>query len=232
MRRFFLISQGRALSYAFSCFGLATTAFAAVRGGFWSFLVSPPGLPLAGLALVMLGLSIEETGTVRRIRLGAGIRVFAFLLVLVACAWAIAEGALGSELVVLGGILFGIGAAGATTGFVHDKGVLADIRYGQAIRLETISADFVSLRVRGREIGIPTSILRGVALARDLDGRGVFVLVKSRDDIVGGDELPWVATTREGETFILTEHEAGLDAEVLALRLTEAAAAAQEGGYR
>ncbi|TKD05331.1 hypothetical protein [Polyangium fumosum] len=232
MRRFFLITQGRALSYAFSSFGLASMAFSAVKGGFWSFLLSPPGLPVAGLALVMLGLSIEETGTVRRIRLGAGLRVFAFVLLLVAGVWAIAEGALGSELVVLGTLLFGFGVAGATTGFVHDKGIVADVRHGQAIRLETISAQFVSLWVRGRDVKVPTSILRGVALARDLDGRGVFVLVRSRDGVVGGDELPWIATTREGETFFLTEHEAGLDAEVLATRLTEAAAAAQEGGYR
>ncbi|MDI1475076.1 hypothetical protein [Polyangium sp. y55x31] len=232
MRRFFLLSQGRAFSYAFSSFGLAATAFSAARDGFLSFLLSPPGLPVMGLGLVMLGLSVEETGTVRRIRLGAGMRVLAFALVLVALVWAIAIGALASELVVLGFMFFGAGVAGAAVGFVHDKGVVADVRYGQPIRLETISADFVSLRVRGRDVNVPTSILRGVGLARDLDGRGVFVLVRSRDDIAGGEELPWVATTREGETFILTEHEAGLDAEVLATRLTEAAAAAREGGYR
>ena len=233
MRRFLLVTQGRALAIAFSSFGLAAVGPTAFKGGFLQFMLSPPGLPVVALALVMLGLSVEETGTVRRIRLGVAIRLFAFGLLLVAAVWSIAEGALGSELAVLGFVLFGLGLAGAAVGFAFDKAVFVDIRHGQALQLENISADFVSLCAQGRDVTIPTSSLRGVALARDLDGRGVLVLVRSRDDVVGGAELlPWVATTREGETLILTEHEAGLDAEVLATRLSEAAAAAREGGYR
>lgn len=233
MRRFLLGTQGRAFAIAFSSFGLAVLASSAFRGGFLPFLLSPPGLCVVALGLVMLGLSVEETGTVRRIRLGVAIRLLAFVLVIVAGVWAIFDGALGAMFAVFGFSLFGIGVAGAAVGFLFDKGVFADVRHGQAVRLENISANFVSLRVRGRDVTIPTASLRGVALARDLDGRGVFVLVRSRDDVVGGAELlPWVATTREGETLILTEHEAGLDAEVLATRLSEAAAAAREGGYR
>ncbi len=234
MRRYFLVTQMRACSMAFACFGLAAVGPPAFRGGFGAFLLSPPGLAVVALGLVMLGLSIEETGTVRRIRLGVAIRLLSFGLVFAAGAWAVAAGALGSELAIFGSVLFGLGVAGAAVAFLHDKSVFVDIRHGQALRLEKITANFVSLHARGGEvITIPTSSLRGVALARDIDGRGVFVLVRSRDDVVGQAEaLPWVGATREGDTLILTEHEAGLDAEVLASRLTEAAAAAREGGYR
>ncbi|MRG95693.1 hypothetical protein [Polyangium spumosum] len=233
MRRILLSTQGRAFSIAFSSFGLAMLAPPAFRGGFVPFLLSPPGLVVVAIGLVMLGLSVEESGTVRRIRIGVALRLFAFVLVAAAGAWAFASGALESPLAISGFLLHGVGLAGAAVAFVFDRRVFADVRHGQAVRLENISVDFLSLRARGRDVTIPTSSLRGVALARDLDGRGVLVLVRSRDDVVGGGELlPWIATTREGETFLLTEHEAGLDAEVLATRLSEAAAAAQERGYR
>jgi hypothetical protein len=231
--RFFLRDiRLRAGTMAFASFGLASVAPSGLRGLF-PFLFSPPGLGIVAIALLMLGFSVEETGTVRRIRIGVGFRIVAFVLVLLSAAWAVALGALSSSLAVFGFCLFGVGAAGATFGFRHDLRVFADVRHGQPLRLEKITAQTVLLRARDRDVSIPTSLIRGVAVAKDLDGRGVLVLVHGRDKVVGDvASLPWLASTLEGDTFILTEHEAGLDAEVLAARLLEASTAAQESGYR
>ncbi|WP_437686148.1 hypothetical protein [Sorangium sp. So ce176] len=66
-------------------------------------------------------------------------------------------------------------------------------------------------------------------LSGGADGRGVFVLLGSRDKVIGDARvLPWVAAHRGGDTLLLTEHQAALDAELLAARLIEAASAGEE----
>jgi len=229
---FFLGTRARATSFGFACFGLATVAPPGIHG-FGAFMLSPPGVPIVGLALVMLGISVEETGTLRRIRIAAAIRLLAFALAIAAAVWATALGAWSRELATMGAVLYGLGIAGATLGFLHDKALLADVRHGQDLRLEGISADAVTLRAGDRDVSVPSSSLRGATMAKSDVGRAVFVLVRSRNDVVGAvDRLPWVSAGRDGDAFVLTEHQAGLDADVLATRLSEAAAAAEVRGYR
>jgi len=231
-RRFLLELRLRAASIAFMCFGLAAVT-PGIAKGFANFMLSPPGFGAIAIGLAMLGLSIEETGTIRRIRLGLGIRLGAYALVAAALVWSIARGALGAELLPLGFCLFAPGALGASVGIRHDFNAFLDVRNDQIVRLEKISAQSLLLRTDSGEISMPSSILRSAVLVKNSEGRGAVVLVQGRDKIRGDQTtLPWLGATLDGDTFILTEHQTGLDAEVLIQRLLEAAEAAQVAGYR
>lgn len=232
MSRFFLSTRVRAFSFAFTSFGLATVMPPGIKG-FWPFMLSPAGVTIGALGLVMLGVTLEESGTVARIRIGIGARLVAFGLVLFAGVWGFFLNEPLASLFTFGVVLYGLGAAGAAVSFRHDLRVFDDVRHGQAIRLEKITPEAVSFVVSGVTTSIPTGLVRAVSVAKGLGGRGVFVLVAGREKIVGAaNQLPWISASREGDTFVLTEHEAGLDAEVIATRLLEAATAAREGGYR
>lgn len=229
---FFLKTRPRAFFLAFTGFGLATVAPPGGKG-FVPFLLSAPGLAIAGVALAMLGLSIEETGTILRIRIGVGTRLVAFGLAVFAGIWGFFLSQPLAPLMGFAVVLYGVGIAGAAIAFRHDFGVFEDVRYGQAIRLEKITPSAVSLLVSGVATTIPTGLVRSVALAKNMEGRAAFVHVVGRDKIVGAvNQLPWVSAAREGDTFVLTEHQAGFDVEVFASQLLEAAEAARESGYR
>lgn len=213
-------------------FGLAAIA---PRGlsGFWPFMLSAAGLAIVGLALVMIGLSIEETGTIARIRLGVGARIFGFGLSVAAGLWGFFFSDAVPNAMGIAVVLYGLGLVGAAIAFRFDFAVLKDVRYGQAIQLVKITRDAVSLIVGGVETTIPTGLIRAVQLARSLEGRAAFIHIVGREKILGAaNQLPWLSATREGDTFVLTEHQAGLDVEELARQLLEASRAAQEGGYR
>ncbi|MFT3771676.1 MAG: hypothetical protein QM820_40205 [Minicystis sp.] len=110
---------------------------------------------------------------------------------------------------------------------------MSDPRHGQTIKLEAISAGGLRLRVHGSEVTVPASIITGAAMAASAKGRGAIVAVRGRDKIIGDVRvLPWVAATRDADTFVLTEHQAALDAEVLVQRVLDAASASRQGGCR
>jgi len=201
--------------------------------GFGAFLRSPPGLGVVSVACIVLGISVEETGTLRRIRVGIGLRLSTAAVLGAAALWAAALGAPNASLARLGWTMFALGAAGAAVALRHDLASFADPRHGEAIQLLSISADALSLRVNGSPVTIPTSVVLGAALATSSDGRGVFITVGGRDKVIGpSGGLPWVASTKDGDTLVLTEHQAALDAEVLMGKVLEAAAAGDRGGYR
>lgn len=196
-------------------------------------MLSAPGLALVGLALVMLGLSIEETGSIRRIRIGAGARVIGFGLAALAGVWGFFLSDSVPNAMGIAVVLYGLGLFGSAIAFRADFGVFEDVRYGQPVRLLKITPDAVSMMVFGVATTIPTALIRGVSIAAHLNGRVAFVHLVGREKIVGAaNQLPWVAASREGDTLVLTEYQAGLDADELGRRLLEAAGVAQEGGYR
>jgi len=115
----------------------------------------------------------------------------------------------------------------------YDLAVLADPRHAQAVKLERISLDALHLVADGAPVTIPMDTVIGAVVANSGAGRGVLITVKGRDKIGGpAGALPWVAATRAGDTFVLTEHQAALDADVLAKRVLDAAAPGRGGGYR
>ncbi|KYF48498.1 hypothetical protein BE08_19315 [Sorangium cellulosum] len=223
--------QARTMLIGLCCAALACMTPAGSKGVL-PFLASPAGPGVAALALVAVGTSVEELGTIRRIRIGAGLCVVAAALVAAGGLWGAALAALGGSIAWPVWLLYGAGAAGVVLALRRDVAVLRDPRHGQSVRLEAISADAVRLTANGAPVTIPAALIRGVSLATDLEGRGVFVRLGSRDKVIGDARaLPWVAAHRDGDTLLLTEHQAALDAEVLAVRLLEAASAG-EGEYR
>jgi hypothetical protein len=218
------------------CIGLCCAALACMTPpgpkGVLRFLASPAGLGVAALALMALGTSIEELGRIRRIRTGVGLCVAAAALVAAGGLWGAALPALKPSLAWFAWLLYGAGAIGVALALRRDLAVYRDPRHGQSVRVESISADAVRLTANGAPVTIPTALIRSVSLGTGLEGRGVFVLVGSRDKVIGDARaLPWVAAHRDGDTFLLTEHQAALDAEVLAVRLLEAASSGG-GEYR
>lgn len=223
--------QARTLFIGLACAALACMTPPGLKGVL-PFLASPAGPGVAALALVAVGTSVEDLGTIRRIRIGVGLCIGAAALVAAGGLWGAALAALGGPIAWPVWLPYGAGAAGVALALRRDIGVLRDPRHGQSVRLEAISADAVRLTVNGAPVTIPAALIRGVSLATDLDGRGVFVRLASRDKVIGDTRaLPWVAAHRDGDTLLLTEHQAALDAELLAVRLLEAASAG-EGEYR
>ncbi len=225
--------RGRVFAFCLPAFGLAIMAPAGGTSGFQGFVLSPPGLAFVALALMALGASVEDTGTLRRIRLGVGLRLLAAALLVPAAAWAGVIGAPSSSLATFGwGVAF-VGLALVTGLARRDAGVFADPRHAQDTRLESISRDALRLVVHGKALSIPSGAVRRAAVGSNLEGRVALIEVSGREAITGdADALAWIARGTQGDTFVLTEHQAGLDAEVLAQRVLEAAAAAREGGYR
>ncbi|XXX73348.1 hypothetical protein WMF30_37485 [Sorangium sp. So ce134] len=223
--------QARAMFIGLSCAALACMAPAGPKGVL-SFLASPAGPGIAALALMALGTSVEELGTIRRIRIGAALCIVAAALVAAGGLWGAALAALGAPVPWPAWLLYGAGAMGVALALGRDIAVYRDPRHGQSVRLEAISADAVRLTAGGAPVTIPASLIRDVTLAKSPEGRGVFILLAGRDKVIGDARaLPWVAARRDGDALLLTEHQAALDAELLAARLLEAASAG-EGEYR
>ncbi|WP_437285036.1 hypothetical protein [Sorangium sp. So ce406] len=223
--------QARAMFIGLACAALACMTPPGPKGVL-SFLASPAGPGVAALAVMAVGTSVEELGTIRRIRIGAGLCVVAAALVAAGGLWGAALAALGAPSVWPAWLLYGAGASGVALALRRDVAVFRDPRHGQSVRLEGISADAVRLTANGAPVTIPAALIRGVSLATGPDGRGVFILLGSRGKVIGDARaLPWVAAHRDGDTLLLTEHQAALDAELLAARLLEAASAG-EGEYR
>lgn len=219
MNRWFLGFRARAFSVALICFGLAAVAPRGIQG-FIGFLQAPPGLALIALVLVAVGQSVEETGTMKRIRFGIVLRLVAAPVLVIACAWAAMLGSPMTSLTTMAFVLGGIGAIGFGLALQHDWATYADVRYGQPVKVLDISKAGIEIETQqGRVIVALTDIL-AVRAAANLDGRAVIFLVdaaaRKRETLAA---LPWIGATAEGDAFVLTEHQAGMDVEVLVQRV-------------
>lgn len=222
MNRWFLGFRARAFSVALICFGLAAVAPRGIQG-FIGFLQAPPGLALVALVLVALGQSIEETGTIKRIRFGIAMRLLAAPALVIACAWAAILGAPMPSLAMMALVLGGMGAIGFGLALQHDWATYADVRHGQPVKLQEISKAGIEIETAdGRAVVVLTDIL-AVRAAANLDGRAVIFLVKPEARTSKNlARLPWMGATPDGDTFVLTEHQAGIDVEVLVKRVLDA----------
>ncbi len=127
-------------------------------------------------------------------------------------------------LIAAGGALVAYGAR-------FDLAAYRDPRHGQRLQLDNISLDGLVFTVHGRSVRIPVADVTLVAVTPAGTGRGVVIAVRKAAGVRReGDGLPWVMTGVDDDWLFVTEHEAGLDASVLAARLEEAAGAAK--GFR
>lgn len=219
--RFFLGFRARAFSVALICFGLATIAPPGLKG-FVEFIQAPPGLAVIALILVALGFSIEESGTIRRIRLGIGLRLLASPILVVAVLWAMLLGSPLPGLAVMGFVLIGIGAIGVGLALQHDWATYADVRHGQSVHLEELSPSGLEIESNGVRTTVAIGDILAARAVGNLDGRAVIFLVKeTARKLKDMDGLPWIGATPEGDAFVLTEHQAGMDAEELVARMIE-----------
>jgi len=217
--RFFLGFRARALSVAFICFGLAAVAPPGIKG-FVGFLQAPPGVAVVALVLVALGSSVEESGTIRRIRLGIGMRLLAVPILVAAAVWAMLLGSPLPSLAVMGLVLGAMGAIGVGIAFQHDWATYADVRHGQPVKLVELSSSGLEIETNGVRTSVAIADILAARAVENLDGRAVIFLVneeaRRRKDM---DALPWIGATVEGDAFVLTEHQAGMDAQQIIARM-------------
>lgn len=226
---FFLGFRARAMSMALVCFGLAVVAPSGLKG-FVAFLQAPPGLSVVALALMALGLSVEEAGTMRRIRLGIAMRLLSVPILLAAVIWAMMLGSPLPSLATMGFVLGGLGGVGVVIALQHDWATYADVRHGQPVQLLDISPAGLEIATRGMRTSVPLEALIAVRAVANLDGRAVIFLVheeaRRQKDM---DALPWIGATPEGDAFLLTEHQAGMDVEHVIAKLGEFRAERRRG---
>lgn len=219
VNRFFLGFRARAFSVALVCFGLAAVAPQGLEG-FVGFLQAPPGLAVVALTLVAIGVTVEETGTIRRIRWGIGLRLLAVPILIAAVFWALLLGSPMPSLAIMGFVLGGIGAIGVGLALHHDWATYADVRHGQSVRLVNVSRSGIEINSNGERTTVAIGDILVARAVANLDGRAVIFLVnedaRKRKDL---DNLPWIGATPDGDAFVLTEHQAGMDAEQLAARV-------------
>jgi hypothetical protein len=231
----FLIGfRARALAFALPAIGFSLTSpSGAVKNNGWGFLQSPAGLAVVALALMAVGHSVEETGGRARILLGIRLRVVAAALILPAALWAYLLGAPDGSLGFWGAAFTLAGGSLIAVAVRHDLGVHGDLRFGQALHLVSVSPDAIRLRAHGKPIAIPSSEIEAAAVGKTLEGRLILLEVRDRGRIVGdAGALPWIVAGRRGDTFALSEYQAGLDAEAAATQILAASTAAREKGYR
>jgi hypothetical protein len=184
-------------------------------------MLRPAGAMIVCVALVMMGLSIEESGPIRRIRIGIALRLLAAAGAGAAACWALGLGArtlslfaMGFALIAAGGVLIAYGAR-------FDLAAYEDPRHGQRIRLEKLSGDGLLLLVDGRMVRIPLGDVSGASLT---EGAVILGVKKGSDVRQELSSLPWMVATLEADCFVITEHQAGLDAPVLVERILQAKA--------
>lgn len=204
---------------AFVCFGLAVVAPSGIKG-FAGFMQSPPGLGVVALALMAIGFSVEETGTIRRIRRGIAMRLAAVAVLVGAVTWAMLLGSPMPSLAMMGWVLGGAGFVGVAMALQHDLAAYADVRHGQPVRLAELSASGVVIEAKGELATIPMADILALRGAENLDGRAVIFLVKEKTrKRKNMDIVPWIGATPEGDAFVLTEHQLGRDVEVIVAQM-------------
>jgi hypothetical protein len=229
---FLLGMRARAMAYAFPAFGMAAMGPHGPRpGGFVDFMQEPPGAVIVCLGLCALGLSVEELGTVARIRAGIAMRLAAAAGLVLSIGWFALRGAAHPSLSILGWALILPGVGAAAYGALFDLAAYRDPRHGQPLRLEKLSAEGLLITAGDRPVRIPAADITSVTVAESLAGKGVLIGVRAgaavRQD---GVPLPWVMTGVDEDRFALTEHQAGLDAATLVQRIQETAQATR--GFR
>ena len=216
---------------AFVSFAVAAVAPRGMKG-FVAFMQAPPGLAVVALALVALGLSVEETGTIRRIRLGIAMRLVAVAMLVLSVLWACWLGSPLPSLAITAFIIGGMGAIGVIPAFLHDWSTFADVRHGQPIKLLELSRSGVEIETNGVRTTVAITDILAVRAVENMDGRGVIFLVKAKEERrTDMEDFPWAAATPEGDAFVLTEHQAGMDAyQIIARIVTMTAGGRQESG--
>ncbi len=229
---FLLGMRARAMAYAFPAFGLAAMGPSGPRpGGFVDFMQEPPGAVIVCLGLCALGLTVEESGTLGRIRAGIAMRLAAAVGLLLTIVWFAVRGAEVPSLSGLGWALIVPGLAAAGYGATFDLAAYRDPRHGQTLRLEKLSPEGLLLTAGGRLVRIPIADITSATVAESLAGKGVLIGVRASAAVrQEGVPLPWVLTGIDEDRFVLTEHQAGLDAPTLVQRIHETAEAAR--GFR
>lgn len=186
------------------------------------FLQAPPGLALIALVLVAVGQSVEETGTMKRIRFGIALRLVAAPVLVIACAWAAMLGSPMPSLATMAFVLGGLGAIGFGLALQHDWATYADVRYGQPVKVLDVSKAGIEIETQQGRVTMALTDILAVRAAANLDGRAVIFLVdaaaRKRETLAA---LPWIGATAEGDAFVLTEHQAGMDVEVLVKRVVD-----------
>jgi hypothetical protein len=180
---------------------------------------------------VAIGVSVEESGTIRRIRLGIGLRILAVPILVAAVFWAMMLGSPLPSLAVMGFVLGGVGAIGVGLALQHDWATYADVRHGQSVRLVEVSRSGIEIESNGVRATVAIGDILAARAVANLDGRAVIFLVnedaRQRKEL---DILPWIGATRNADAFVLTEHQAGMDAEQLAGQVTNMAGRRGEFG--
>jgi hypothetical protein len=170
---------------------------------------------------VAIGCSVEEFGTVRRIRWGVGLRILAAPILAAAVVWAMLLGSPLPSLAVMGFVLGGVGAIGVGIALQHDWATYADVRHDQPVRLVELSPSGLEVETNGVRSCVAIRDILSVRAVENLDGRAVVFLVnedaRNRKDM---DALPWIGANRDGDAFVLTEHQAGMNAEQLVAQVT------------
>jgi len=213
---FLLGFRGRFIAYAIAGVGLILDG-PRLEGGFVAFLSSPAGVAFVGGIVAIVGLSVEESGTLARIRFGIAARVLAPVFIVIAVALAVSEHHTPGVVFVLGTIL-------VAAGFVHDVAVLRDLRHGQRVWLEAIRDGQLVVSIAGATVLIPLDVIAGAQVAVGDAGRGVFLHVTSRARIQGDvDNLPWVSASLAHDTLVLSEHQCNMDARAVVSRVRDAA---------
>jgi hypothetical protein len=230
VNRFFLSFRARAFSMALISFGLAAVAPPGIKG-FAGFMQAPPGLAVVALALMAIGFSVEEMGTLQRIRLGISLRLASVPILIAAVMWGMLLGSPMPSLAAMGFVLGGIGAIGVTLALQHDWATYADVRHGQIVRLEALSKAGLEIESNRGRVTVAIGDILAVRAVQNLDGRAVVFLVneqaRKQKDM---DAVPWIGATAEGDAFVLTEHQAGMDAAQLVARVVNMVTGEQGAG--
>lgn len=209
----FLSFHGRILFAALPLFGFAVLAPQGLKG-IDAFLQTPLGPGVVALASIGIGMSIEELGTMRRIRQGILMRLSVPFLIGVGAVWALILGAPNASLATFGWLLFLIGFIPTLYIFRHDLAVYKDPRHGQPIALLDIGQKYLRIRTPNDEITIPLRKILGVIPVAGLNGRGVIITVAGKESLKGPiSNLPWMAAQVSGDSFVMTEHQLAMNAE-------------------
>ena len=217
-------------AYVATCFGVAALMPRGVRG-VAAFLASPAGLGIVAIVMLLVGESVEETGTLRRIRMGASIRVAAAATLAASVAWLLLMGAVGTGAALVGWALVALGLGGAGYFAHEDAQVLADVRYGQRIALRRLTDRGLEIDADGASVLVLHASILSVTVGGTANGRCLIFEVDRSAAIEGASALPWAEERVRSRVFYLTEHQLGADAVELAGRIADMQAR-EPGGYR